>query len=312
VDGRLVSNSTSNDAVEAQAALWLVRLEGASEPDVQPKLQVWLDSDPSHAAAFERARLVWGGLGEVGLGEVARRRPAGAVAKAAGVAATLLAAFLFAWWVQLDPTYATKVGEQHIVRLDDGTSVTLNTNTRLVVDYRRGERRVRLDRGEAIFEVAHDAGRPFLVDAGRDTVRALGTSFVVRREASKLEVTLLSGRVQVTKDHPSATPMVLQPGDRLSLGGASARLDHPRLDQLTAWRQGDLVLDKTPLSSAIAEMNRYSDAKIELAGGAPADAQLSGVFKTGESRDFAQTVAALYGLKVIARPGRLVIAKPAS
>lgn len=313
MDGRLVSKAPSPeaaaDAVDAQAAVWLVRVQSADGgPELRAQLQGWLDRDPAHKAAFDRASAIWDGLGSV----AARRAPSVAPRVVASLAVCLAVALGVFGWMQRAPTYETGVGGQRVVQLQDGSVVTLNTDTRLVVAFEAEQRQVRLERGEAIFDVAHDASRPFSVEADGRRVRALGTTFVVRRDPRNLQVTLLSGRVRVSGGPVDRPPVLLEPGERVSLFGGDVRLDYPHLDQLTAWRQGDLVLDQTPLTTAVAEMNRYSEVRIELDPAAAKGARLSGVFKTGDSRDFARTVGALYGLTVRSHPGRLVISKPAA
>src|SRR5262249_40880821 len=112
---------------------------------------------------------------------------------AAALAAIVLGIFLY----QQNAGVATGVGEQRMLALDDGTHVILNTDTRVRVDYERDARRIELDKGEALFEVAHDAARPFFVTAGDRRIQALGTSFAVRRDESQVAVTLVDGKVTV-------------------------------------------------------------------------------------------------------------------
>src|SRR5690606_28626324 len=95
------------------------------------------------------------------------------------------------------PVVRTGVGEQRTVTLEDGSRVSLNTATRLSLHFDRGVRRVRLQSGEALFEVARDPGRPFVVESGDRQVRALGTAFIVRRDAGRIAVTLMEGSVEV-------------------------------------------------------------------------------------------------------------------
>jgi transmembrane sensor len=129
----------------------------------------------------------------------------------------------------------------------------------------------------------------------------VGTSFIVRRNRQGLEVTLLDGKVIVGHSGVTDRPGVaLRPGERVRFGtGATPAIDRPVIDDVTAWRRGQLVFDATPIATAIAEMNRYSDRKIALRGNAAAGAKLSGMFEAGDSEGFTGTLAAIYGLRAV-------------
>lgn len=307
-------------AARAEAAAWVARLQGPErDAATERAFRRWMEADPAHAAAFDRATSVWEGIGgaaaglPVGPGALARR---GAhVRVAASLAAVAVVAGAGAWGLLRDPTYTTKVGEQRVVRLSDGSRVALNTDTRLVVHYTKGERDLRLERGEAQFDVAKNPLRPFIVTAEGQQVRAVGTSFVVRDDGHGVSVTLLEGKVTVTpvtRRAAAATPVYLTPGERLRVANAAVapKLDRPPLEAVTAWRSGEILLDDTPLSEAVAEMNRYSPTPLEIESTDVAALRVSGIFKSGESESFARTVAAQYGLAVVEQPGRIVLAQP--
>jgi transmembrane sensor len=216
----------------------------------------------------------------------------------------------------LNPSYTTQIGEQRIVRLMDGSRVTLNSDSRVVVSYRQAERRLSIDRGEAFFEVANEAARPFRVRAGDRVVEALGTSFVVRREAQQLTVTLVEGRVAIRPLAGSLktdAPVTLNPGQRLRVAVSDIKvsdpivphIDAPPIDAVTAWRRGELMLDKTALSDAVAEMNRYDRRQLIIDDAQSAAIQVSGIYHTGDSAVFARMVAGMYGLELSARDGNI-------
>lgn len=290
------------DPTAAEAAAWLVKLQAAPrEPRIEAAFRAWLSGDDERVAAFSRATEIWEALGGVAPTWAAteqrqrRRRGAAAAATAACLAG------LIGWGVlSLPPVYRTGVGEQRVVRLTDGTAVTLNTATKMDVHYSERERDIVLDRGEAFFDVAHDTGRPFVVRAGDEQVKALGTTFVVRRNAGSVEVTLLSGIVDVAGGAAQrGGPVTLSPGQRLRSGpGVDPRIDRPQLEVVTAWRHGELLLDQTTLVEAVTEMNRYSRRPIVFETAPPADIHISGVVKIGDSQSFARTLASLYGLRV--------------
>ncbi|MFZ0268342.1 FecR family protein [Caulobacter sp.] len=315
--GKTARDDASN-RVLAEAALWLVRDKGQDDAKADPGRARWMAEDPVHASAYARALSVWDDLGQVAPDWKSDRAGPGLRIRVRelAMACLVVCACALGLFAHLrDPNYATRVGEQRTVQLDDGTRVTLNTDTRIVVRYDRDERHIRLDRGEAYFDVAHNAARPFFVDAGHDYVRALGTVFIVRNDQPKLEVTLLAGAVQVgSRDAEAGRPaVILAPGDRLRRDGQTqGQLDRPSLDTVTAWRQGELVLENTPLSVAVGEMNRYSRRPIQVSAADAADVRLSGVFKTGDSDAFVATLAALYGFKLDKRPDALVLSGAAN
>ena len=104
----------------------------------------------------------------------------------------------FRWWS--GSAYVTGKGEQRLVRLDDGSRVSMNSDSRMRVEFGAGERRIWLEKGEAFFDVAHDAEVPFVVVAGQRQVRALGTAFVVRYEGLRTAITLVEGKVTASAD----------------------------------------------------------------------------------------------------------------
>jgi transmembrane sensor len=224
--------------------------------------------------------------------------------------------------------YGTGVGEQQVVVLDDGTRMSLNTDTRVRVDSDSAARKVRVLSGEVLFEVAKDPQRPFVVRVAGSEVVALGTVFSVRlgpsvdRSGDALAVTLIEGRVSVGAAAAGdgvapARPLMMQPGERIRIARAAGspaprvtlQMDRQRIDQAIAWTRGEVYFDGASLTDAVAEMNRYSRIPIVLVNPAAlADPRISGVYRTGDSAGFARAVAALHGLSLGERLDRLELA----
>lgn len=295
----------------AEAATWLARLQGdARTPEREAAFREWLRADPAHQQAFERATDIWADLPEIARPRDARRAPTGLIARIGGHArAFALAAMLVALvatatllWLARPAAYSTAVGEQKVATLEDGSRIALNTDSSVQVRYRADTRLVVLDRGEAMFEVAHNSARPFLVRAGNRQIRAVGTSFVVRRQGGSVSVTLLHGKVAVTDLDPAARaapPTFLNPGERLRAAAQGpARIDAQPVEVATAWRRGQAVFANTPLADAVAEMNRYGGPRLVVADAGLAGLQISGVFATNDTGEFARAVAALHHLRV--------------
>ena len=212
-------------------------------------------------------------------------------------------------------TYRTQVGERRAISLEDGSTIELNTDSQVRVHLGKAQRRLTLDRGQAMFAVAHDPSRPFVVTAGDTSVRAIGTRFEVWREKDAVRVVLAEGKVQVTKTSPSgskpAPPVILAAGARLDV--TKAAITAPvavDVAAVTGWTQGRLTFKDTRLADAAAEVNRYSRRQVVVAP-VLADQRFNGVFDTGDTEAFAAGVAAALGLKHATRPDGTIDLTPA-
>lgn len=331
--------------IAAEAAVWVTRLHGPQRSrQMEQECLAWQQRSAAHREAFERCTDTWESVPRVSLASAfvasksqARHEGRGfwhlAPVRWTSAAVVVLAVMAgtagYQHWRDVG-VYATGVGEQQIVVLDDGTRMTLNTATQVRVDLESRQRAVSIKGGEALFEVAKDPRRPFVVRAGGSEVVAIGTVFAVRfvgqggagREA--LAVTLIEGQVAL---QPAARADGLAPartvrmvaGDRVRLSGtergpeqpAEALLDRPNVEQVVAWKRSEAVFDDASLLDAVAEMNRYSRTPITLLQpSALADLRVSGVYRTGDTAGFASAVAALHGLQVRNSDGRLELAKP--
>lgn len=307
----------------AEASAWLTRLQDSTRTlSAENAFREWLSANPAHARAFARVNEVWELLpGAEALGQqpprTARYRPpqrarAPWVAITACTALVLLAVGIAHVLVPSSRTYQTAIGEQRTVVLEDDTHVTLNTDTRLAVEYRKGERRVQLEHGEALFLVAENPRRPFVVQTGDAQIVDLGTVFDVRRDSRRVAVTLLEGKVWVgTRPTASGLPAlstVLVPGERLTLGADGAHvLDRPNLQEATAWQRGQIYFDDTTLADAVAELNRYGGPGIRIADPALGNLRVSGVFSVHNPAGFATAVANLHDLHAARKSGDIVL-----
>jgi transmembrane sensor len=304
----------ADDVVLAESAAWIARLQGRDRTAASDAaFREWLAADTAHARAFSRATDVWELIpGAARLATVTRPIVAAPFRVnrrvSVSLAACAAAAAVTAIFLLQTPTYKTRVGQQRTITLDDGTRVSLNTHSRIVVAYDAEERRVRLERGEGLFEVAKDAHRPFVVQSGDEEVRALGTTFLVRKEAATLAVTLLEGRVALTSKR--TRPRLLAPGERVTVrADAVAALDRPRVESLTAWRRGEVMFDDASLYEAISEMNRYGDIQLVVEDPALAQLRVSGVFAAQDPQEFAYAMARLYRLNVYPGESRISLGR---
>ncbi|WP_447725175.1 FecR family protein [Sphingomonas koreensis] len=288
---------TGNPALALDAAAgWTLRMDrGAGEGE--RALEAWLGESEANQDAYLRTQGLWDDLALLAPAQkpAVRRswfqRPG--MAQFTAIAATVLLLFtgVLLWSKDGGQRFATEIGGREVATLSDGSRVTLNTDTELHVAFATGERTVILDRGEAMFEVERDAKRPFVVEAAGRRITAIGTTFLVRRHANAVAVTLVEGRVKV--ESRGGTRM-MEPGQRLILRDNGAiGIDRPAIDTVTSWRRGELVFSDTPIAEAVAEMNRYTRKPIRLSVD-PGDRRLSGIFATNGGRQFGALVSELY------------------
>lgn len=330
--------------IAAEAAVWVARLHGPDRSRaMERECLAWQARSDTHRLAFERCTDAWLDVGRITLGDYAAAagRPVAPIGRARPVRWALGLALVVAVglgvlqpWRHID-TYATAVGEQRLVVLKDGTKMSLNTATRVRVEFGSNKRHVALEEGEALFEVAKDAQRPFVVEVGDSEVIAVGTVFSVRvtpavsHATAMLAVTLVEGQVRVqtprgrgTRSTPAdqaVHALLLVPGDRVRLGGFAESVsnreqtvnrDRPHIDQVLSWKRNEVVFDDVPLPEAVAEMNRYSRTSIVLVeGAAVTKARVSGLFRTGDNLGFANAVARLHGLVARENEGRLELSQ---
>ena len=278
-----------------EAADWLTRLQ---RPEVEETdwlaFDAWL-SEPGAQEAYDAIQAVDEEIFQRGAavrGELAEPRRAaakrtfsidwrwlGGLGVAGAAAAVALA---IAPWGELlpqpDTLYSPAKGESRAVQLADGSHIDLNTDSHLSVRLEKDARRVTVHDGQALFDVAHDKARPFLITAGDETVRVVGTKFDVRRRDGQLTVTVLRGLVEVSTDGDD-TPVRLRPGQMLEHveGASGVTVSNVAAEDQVGWRSGRLIYRDQPLSRIVADMNHYFDRPLRLEGANTADLHFSGV-----------------------------------
>lgn len=300
-----------------QAAFWVVRLHSDQVTAAdEAHFAEWLAEQPERRAAYDEAERTWLAFERLRADGYARRALATLGAKQTGSrrvwitgALGLAAASAAGVALYLDRhsrTYSTGIGELRRTRLADGSTISLNTSTRVRVQLDGDQRRVWLNYGQAYFAVARDPLRPFRVFVGDEEVRALGTAFEVRREGDRVQVILEEGVVALYRGDTETvlradTPpeIVLQPGEAADIEPmANARVERIDLRRTGAWRQGQLIFDAEPLARAVAEVNRYHERKIVLTDPSLGDISISGVFQTGRPEAFADSLTAAFPIEI--------------
>jgi transmembrane sensor len=318
----------------AEAANWRIRLtEAGAETELD--FEYWLSRDPGNLAAWQRVQSPWDLLGEQATSPellTARQAALGHARKsgekrwgprlgsshrlsAVAASALLLALGGLVTWNMLRPdVYSTATGERRMVTLNDGSRLSLDSESEVRVSYNSRARDVRLVRGQALFAVARDVERPFSVEAGGRKVVATGTEFNVDLLETELFVTLVEGHVVVLPgEAPSATratggpptdPLLpggieLVAGEQLAFRSkASPSVRRVDVKLATAWESGRLVFENEPLSAVAARVSRYNNHTLRIADARAAELRISGVFAADDMDGFISTVTAYLPVRV--------------
>lgn len=364
----------SSRQIEDRAAAWLAKRDsGQWSEDDERELQAWLSAATAHTVAFIRLETVWGEarrLKALGAGvprgvvpppnrwhssSALERRDEPAPlrsrlslrswpTRAVAAGLVLAVATALTWYVASSRFYyRTPVGGLASVPMSDGSNVTLNTDSaiRLVVNDRiRG---VELERGEAFFEVAKDAHRPFVVTAGNKRVIAVGTKFSVRRAGDDVQVLVTEGKVRLEDDSLAAAareiagtaepatsaaqsgvdqtshPSAVRAGDggMLLIAGAVAHAGESgvlvqnvplmEVDDHLTWRSGYLTFRETPLADAITEFNRYNERQIVIEDPAVAGIRISGKFRSTRFEAFVRLLEQGFPIRAQYGDGRILL-----
>ncbi len=315
---RMAGPKARMSAADIEAAEWHGRLGGRNvDARMIEDFFTWRQS-PENAEAYRRVETVWSGTGKLAADpqvnealeaafsrRTQRRRPPRLLVGLAAVGAAAALAGGFSFWLQSRTVFSTGVGEERLVQLADGSSVRLDTASRVRVRFDGGRRFIELQEGQALFTVAHDAGRPFVVAAGDARVTALGTVFDVRREVAGVKVVLVSGAVEVADKAGAAKRMTAGQQARVTKAGVATRAAD--VDVETGWIDGRIVFRDAPLRAAVAEVNRYLPEKIVLDETVTGRASVNGVFRTGDRDAFVSTATEVFDLKASAGPGGTIV-----
>jgi transmembrane sensor len=316
--------ASSGEEIDTRAAEFVLRhrdLEGWSRDD-QDVLETWLDESFAHRTAYWRLEATWDRADRLSaLKRLSLQRPAPngksriswKIAAAAFALAAIVSAALVGTTDERQAVYSTPLGGHSTIALDDGSRVELNTNTELHMRSTKGERLVRLIRGEAFFKIRHDMSRPFVVLAGGARITDLGTQFLVRENAGGIKVAVMEGRARLDSEAASQRRkiLVLLPGDEAvatNNGLSVTRRTIREADDELGWRNGVLVFRHTALADVAAEYNRYNSNKIVIAPSV-ASTTISATLPATDVGAFARMAQNFLGLHVAKYGGEIVISR---
>lgn len=308
--------------IDAEAARYVARMDGDDWSDAnEDELDAWLARDPRHPGALLRAQAAWMTLDRPFAAHAASRDRAAPAPRfsrrglLAGGGAAIAASIAGVALLSGGTSYATAVGEIRRVPLGDGSIAAINTASAIEVRLAETGRDVRLDRGEAWFQVASDSNRPFVVAAGRARIRAVGTAFSVRRGDRGAHVLVTEGVVEVWADGAEGHRVRLAAGSRAFVADDAAIAETPAapsaIDRALAWRNGKIDLAGDRLDAAAAEFNRYNRRRIAVGDPAIAGERFDGVFRTDDPEGFAKAVEVSLGVPVdLSDPTQIRIGTP--
>jgi len=318
-ESQIVSLRTA-ETIENEATDWLTRLDGGylSASD-RRALKEWLARDPEHARVLKSVASLWCEMDFLlnEFPELNKTESPGLLSLLlrteylpTALATALLCVVALFVWIENQPVpteiafLATGVGEQRVESFRDGSSAHLNTDSMVEVEYTESMRIVRLLRGEAMFDVTHDPARPFIVYAGDNEVKAVGTRFAVRITSENILVTVSDGKVQLSKRkkvnrsaevEKEQEAILVSEGEELEISDKAPKAELKKIhsDELQrrlAWTEGQLVFKSERLAQVIEEVSRYVPDRIIIDDPELSELRISGRFLIGDTEALLEAI----------------------
>lgn len=307
-----------------EAVAWVIRSRDYGlSPEEQRAFDVWREQSPAHALMFRKVFAVWDSPDFRAAAEAAVQadpssfKTRTAVRRWWAIPAGACVILLTVAAVQLDvitrwrADYRTELGEHRTVELPDGSIVTLNTQSAIVLAFDASTRRVRLLKGEALFNVRHDPTHPFIVESADTATRAVGTTFVVRAESDGGRVIVVEGTVEVDaigvgrKAHP---PAIVTSGSRIDM--VQGRMGKPYsvdVAAASAWVRGRLVVNGVPFARVIDELRRYYQGTIVLWNHAIDETKVTGTYNLEDPARVLSLLTKTLPIRQVSLTDRIVI-----
>jgi transmembrane sensor len=311
--------------IKTRAAQWLERQERPdwSEKD-RAELEEWLAQSTAHEVAYVRLESAWARTERLVVlrplaaakantpEQIGRKHFAPVLIRAAAVFTLVAALAVGAYYTlqPLDRTYSTPVGGRETLTFADGTRIELNTNTVLRARMTTDQRIVWLNRGEAFFQVKHDATHPFIVMIGEHRVTDIGTQFSIRRGQNDVQVAVTQGRVTFDAPGVASQAALLKQGDVAVASAQSMSVTRKTTQALSdelGWRRGIIVFRHTTLADAAAELNRYNRVKLIVTDPLAARRTIGATFRTSDVELFARVAEVALGLHVADRGNEIEV-----
>lgn len=333
-----IYDQTYSVDLHEEAAAWVERKASGLTARQETELKDWLAADARHARAFKEQDALWRmasrlrqqGQGEEFIREVkalagwraAKKRRRATAWAAASIAAAVVVLFFVRPFVQkteLDPASSVALLPDRRI-LPDGSVVELNSGAEIAVAFAQEIRAVRLLHGEALFQVAENPARPFVVTAAGVDVRAVGTAFSVALSPDQVNVLVTEGRVSVQRSAPAENtslliepasiaplpkPIYLSAGARLAIPASASALESTpqavtpaQIDEALAWRSRRVEFTLTPLAKAMEFFNNQNSVRLVVGDDSLGELRLTGVFWTDDPQGFSRLVKETFGVRI--------------
>jgi transmembrane sensor len=314
------------DVARADAASRLLDRQLSEEwkEEDETQLENWMDESLAHRVAYWRLEAAWEQTDRLAaLRRPMRETPAqtaptrnwpffARIAAAVVVVGALGAGAAFYAAEPAAKTYATEIGGRETITLRDGSQIELNTDSSVRVALSNGERKVWLDKGEAFFQVRHNAKRPFVVLASGHRIVDIGTKFTVRREARGLSIAVTEGKVKLESSDAKLKPTLLTAGQVALADANSVSIAKKPVEELSTelkWRNGLVEFRYSTLAEAAKEFNRYNRNKLVIADAQAAKLTVVGTFGTNDVDAFVRLAQRVFGLHVVQHEDETVISR---
>ena len=322
-------NSFEAMSVYDQAAYWVAKFDGDKpSKETLQAFSRWVNASPAHVAEYEKLVARWESLNVLTQLHMPEQKAVkraywiyglGAAVCASLVLVVLTVALVISPFNNNQAIYITAIGEQKTITLSDGSTLKLNTNSQLRVDYSKSRRGIYLMQGEAYFEVVHALNRPFEVYTGTGVVRAVGTAFSVYLNNEQVEVFVNEGIVEVDKLLPIAEQgntqttittqaSVVAKANRVLAGSKATFNQHTPLqlaldenvviEAQLAWRKGALVFSQERLQNLVDEISRYTSTRIIITDSEARDIRVGGLFEVGNTDAVLDALELGFGIRV--------------
>ncbi|NWD73846.1 FecR domain-containing protein [Pseudomonas gingeri] len=304
---RVIDLALDGNSIDAQAANWFTRHRDAPEEPLDKAFEEWR-ATPAHAQAYAEFEALWADLAQLrqlnqpGLPAARRKslwRPA--LATAAALLCALLTANLGAPNTPYRHQVAAHAQGTRTLKLPDGSTLSINANTRVRINFRAQQRDIYLDQGQLYLEVAADKERPLWVHAGNARVRVVGTGFDVRRGQRQLVVSVAHGQVAFEPEGDPNTATLLEARQRAIFDYAKGTLQKQTLsnEEIADWRSGHLTFRNRELASLIDELSLYRSKPVQLADGPLAHFKVSGSLDVTDPDALLNALPALIPVKTV-------------
>lgn len=313
--------------VSQEAIAWFVKIRsGPLAPHDQMAFEAWQRQSPAHGKAFNEIAEIWE---DPALGEAAEQGSAKLFAhtvvaawdrfreiwspRRVGTALAMVALMVMAVWHLGLPTwgvadYWAPTGERKTFYLSDRSTVTLNAESGMAVEFTESIRRVRLLKGQALFAVAPNPGRPFVVNYGEAQVQAIGTEFIVGEHREGFYVSVVEGRVKLDSADGSWTSLPLSAGTSVDVvNGRPGQVQNIDPKIATAWVRGRLVVDAAPLVQVIDYVKPYHSGLILLLNSEQANLKVSGTYNLSDTSGILRTLSQTLPVKTLTLTDRVTV-----